>query len=75
MAPLVNFNGARALVDSMFERLDTYAHGPGIHSYGRYRDVLVRCEDGRWRFLERACELEARGTDVGRSSLPIGVAR
>ena len=35
------------------------ADGPAIKSFGRYRDVLVRCPDGRWRIKERRNEREA----------------
>lgn len=59
VAPIVRIEGDRAHVDSIFERLDPYEDGPQIKSFGRYRDVLVRCADGRWRFQERVAELEA----------------
>ncbi|MCR9092925.1 MAG: nuclear transport factor 2 family protein [bacterium] len=32
---------------------------PDIMAFGRYRDLLVRCPDGRWRFRERICETES----------------
>ena len=51
----------------MFARLDRYTSGPGIRSFGRYRDVLARCADGRWRFKERIAEREA-----SRAETPIG---
>ena len=59
MLPRVQIAGDRATVDSMFARLDRYADGPAVRSFGRYRDVLVRCADGRWRFVERMAEREA----------------
>ena len=32
---------------------------PNIMAFGRYKDRLVACPDGRWRFSERICETEA----------------
>jgi ketosteroid isomerase-like protein len=58
--PRVRVDGDRAAVQSMFSRFDSYEAGPGIRSFGRYLDVLRRCEDGRWRFEERRVEREAR---------------
>jgi ketosteroid isomerase-like protein len=58
--PRIEIDGDRATVDCYFARLDDYADGPEIRSFGRYRDVLVRCPDGRWRFTERRTEREAR---------------
>jgi 3-phenylpropionate/cinnamic acid dioxygenase small subunit len=31
-----------------------------LDHWGRYRDVLVRCSDGRWRFRRRTVRLDAR---------------
>lgn len=33
--------------------------GPMISHFGHYRDVLVRCEDGAWRFSLRELQTEA----------------
>jgi ketosteroid isomerase-like protein len=57
--PLIAIDGDTARVDSMFSRLDAYEEGPGLRSFGRYRDRLVRCDDGRWRFVERHAESES----------------
>jgi hypothetical protein len=38
---------------------------PNIMAFGRYRDRLVRCADGRWRFTERICETEAANWPEG----------
>lgn len=62
--PRVRVEGDRAVVDSMFARLDRYASGPAVRSFGRYRDVLLRCTDGRWRLQERIAEREATRGDV-----------
>jgi hypothetical protein len=32
---------------------------PDIMAFGRYKDRLVVCPDGRWRFTERICETES----------------
>ena len=32
---------------------------PILRVFGRYRDRLVRCPDGRWRFRERIAEVES----------------
>lgn len=65
--PRIFIDGDRATAQTMFARLDRYASGPAVRSFGRYLDVLVRCKDGRWRFLERVAEREA-----SRAETPIG---
>ena len=57
--PRITVEGDRATVESMYTRLDRYEDGPKFRSFGRYRDVLVRCKDGRWRFMERRAGQEA----------------
>lgn len=63
--PLITVNGDRATVVSMFARLDKIDGVPGIRVFGRYRDTLVRCADGAWRFSERIPDIE-----VFRPGLP-----
>lgn len=58
--PLITIVGDRATVQSMYTRMDRYENGPQFRSYGRYKDVLVRCKDGRWRFMERTAGQECR---------------
>jgi ketosteroid isomerase-like protein len=58
--PRIRLDGDRATVESYYARLDQYEDGPKVRSFGRYRDVLVRCDDGRWRFEERRAENESR---------------
>ena len=58
--PRIMITGETATADCMFARLDPYEEGPAIRSFGRYRDRLTRCPDGRWRFIERIAEVEAR---------------
>lgn len=57
--PRIRIEGDRATVESMFARLDPYPEGPQIFSFGRYVDILMRCSDGRWRFIERRAQSEA----------------
>jgi ketosteroid isomerase-like protein len=57
--PRIALDADSATVDCYFARLDGYPEGPQIKSFGRYRDVLVRCDDGRWRFRERRTERES----------------
>jgi hypothetical protein len=58
--PRIRIAGDRATCDSYFARLDDSPEGPVLRSFGRYRDVLVRCDDGRWRFEDRRHEAESR---------------
>jgi hypothetical protein len=57
--PRLTIDGDQATVESLFTRLDESPEGPVIRSFGRYRDVLVRCHDGRWRFELREAEVES----------------
>ena len=50
----------KATVASYFARLDEDENGAYIMAFGRYRDKLVKCEDGKWRFMERIGEIESR---------------
>ena len=52
------FADKMAAVESGFVRLDESPAGPVVRSFGRYRDELVRCEDGRWRFELREAFIE-----------------
>ncbi len=66
--PRVTIDADSATVHSMFARLDRYPDGPQIRAFGRYRDILVRCADGRWRIKERYPDIEGV-----RMQAPIGV--
>jgi hypothetical protein len=58
--PRIQIDGDHASATSYFARLDESAEGPVLSSFGRYRDELVRCPDGRWRFARREGSTESR---------------
>jgi hypothetical protein len=65
--PMIQLDGDEARVVSYWVRIDRYEEGIYTRGFGRYRDHLVRCPDGRWRFRERIidCEgMELRGDAV-----------
>ena len=53
-------NDNEASVESYFMRLDEDENGAYIFAFGRYRDRMVKGQDGKWRFAERICETENR---------------
>ena len=58
--PVIALAGDGATVVSYYCRLDVAPNGePYVRSFGRYRDTMVRCPDGRWRFKERIADGEA----------------
>ena len=57
--PRIDLDGDTAHVMSYYARLDEDPERPFIRGFGRYQDVLVRCEDGRWRSKERRTEHES----------------
>ena len=59
--PVIAVNGDRATAVSYFVRLDDVDGEPSVYAFGRYRDELVHCTDGRWRFAVRIAEVESRG--------------
>jgi 3-phenylpropionate/cinnamic acid dioxygenase small subunit len=73
--PRVELEGDRAQVDSYFVRIDLHPTGSFIRAFGRYRDTLVRCPDGRWRINHRIAEIDGThplaeptvGPDVAQS--------
>jgi hypothetical protein len=61
LEPRLTMEGGRATGVSYFAFVVGSGDGdPRIQSYGSYRDVFVRCDDGRWRFQERRPEVEAK---------------
>lgn len=63
LAPVIEIDGARAVVTSYLTRLSENAadpYGPPfVLLMGRYRDKMVKGADGKWRFEERATQVEA----------------
>jgi ketosteroid isomerase-like protein len=64
-ARILSLDGDRAQAESWYLIARDYGGRPGLRSTGRYRDTLVRCDDGRWRIAER----EATG-DMPRVPAP-----
>jgi len=58
--PVIAVDGDRATAVSYFIRLDDVDAEPVVYAFGRYRDELVRCADGRWRFAVRIAAVESR---------------
>lgn len=75
---LVRVDGKNATAESFWVAINSEGGGPGggkpnIMAFGRYKDRLVACPDGRWRFRERICETESAnwpepGTYTDRSN-------
>ncbi|HCV00388.1 MAG: hypothetical protein CL897_06785 [Dehalococcoidia bacterium] len=58
--PRISLNDGTARVESFFTRLDEDEMGePYVLVFGRYKDNVQHCQDGRWRFKERIVEIEA----------------
>jgi ketosteroid isomerase-like protein len=57
--PLIEVEGDVASVASYFAVLRDDGSQPIVWVFGRYRDTLVRCADGRWRFSLRIAEVES----------------
>ena len=57
--PLIEVDGDTAQVRSYFCVLREEEEMPAVWVFGRYRDTLVRCSDGAWRFSERIAEVES----------------
>jgi len=58
--PLITVTGAEATVESYWARLNDGTTAPFIWAFGRYRDQMVKCADGKWRFKERVIDVEGR---------------
>ena len=57
--PRIVVTGDRATVESYFLRVEPRDAAPTqIVASGRYLDRMVRCDDGRWRFVERVAEID-----------------
>jgi ketosteroid isomerase-like protein len=55
----ITLDGDRAEATSYWVRFNGDDGRVRPFAYGRYRDLLVRCPDGRWRFSERSTEAAA----------------
>lgn len=68
--PRVALDGDTARVESYYVRIDEDGEAPYLFSMGRYSDVLIRCDDGRWRLAQRQAYREAwtRERSVGPST-------
>lgn len=58
---LIRVDGRAATALSFWLAFNSKGEGgaPNLMCFGRYRDRLVACPDGRWRFVERVCETES----------------
>lgn len=63
----ITVDGDRATAIAYFVHLVNDGPRPKTISYGRYLDVLIRSEDGRWRILERVSEVQASDNSAGIS--------
>lgn len=57
--PVIDVAGDEAGVVSYFAVLREEEGMPVVWVFGRYRDTLVRCADGAWRFQLRIAEVES----------------
>ncbi len=57
--PKVEVDGDTATCTSYLAVLMEHDEEPLVRVFGRYRDRLARCPDGRWRFRERIAEVES----------------
>lgn len=57
--PRIHLNGDSATAESYLSRFIDSPEGPVVASFGRYRDVFVRGDDGKWRFKERKVDRES----------------
>jgi SnoaL-like domain len=65
--PLIEIDGDAATCLSYMFGLSDQGGRPTLGVFGRYRDRLARCSDGRWRIRERIAETESR-----LDELPLG---
>lgn len=70
VVPDIDVDGDRARAVAYFVHLVDRDQRPTTISYGRYLDVLIRCDDGRWRILERISEVHASDDSAAISFAP-----
>jgi ketosteroid isomerase-like protein len=56
--PLITVEGDRATAWTYQTIVRGASGNREVTSFGRYQDVLVRCDDGRWRLQDRISEVE-----------------
>ena len=57
--PMIEVDADTATCSSYLAVVMEHQNEPILRVFGRYRDRLVRCPDGRWRFRERIAEVES----------------
>jgi hypothetical protein len=57
--PVITVEGDDARSEAYFAVLMEHEDMPVLRVFGRYRDRLVRGDDGAWRFRERVAEIES----------------
>lgn len=57
--PQIEVEGDDATVVSYLAVVMEHESEPILRVFGRYRDRLARCPDGRWRFVQRIAEVES----------------
>ena len=56
---MIDVDGDKATCVSYLVVVMEHEDVPVLRVFGRYRDRLVRGDDGRWRFRERIAEIES----------------
>lgn len=56
----IDVHGDQATARSYLLLVTDDREGPYVRAFSRCTDMLVRCDDGRWRIQERRAELESR---------------
>ncbi|MEK7215962.1 MAG: nuclear transport factor 2 family protein [Chloroflexota bacterium] len=77
MEPVIAIDGDSATATSYWVMFrERGVSEPYLRGFGIYRDRLVRCPDGQWRFLERVSISQASNSvsPDGKSSLPAPTA-
>lgn len=59
LEPVIDVDGDTATATSSFAVLREEDEAPLVWVFGRYRDALSRCADGRWRLTLRIAEVES----------------
>lgn len=57
--PLITLNDDKATALTYHTLVKGDTKGREVTSYGRYRDELMRCADGKWRIASRIAEVES----------------